>query len=276
MAPIITLTTDFGQSDAYVASMKGVILSIEPGATIVDITHDVPPQDILHGAFVLSTAYAFFPAGTVHVAVVDPEVGTGRRALGIEWRGCLFVAPDNGLLSLALGAGPPPEGSAASQAPFEGPPPPGAAVHELADARYHLPAVSGTFHGRDVFAPVAAHLATGVPLARMGPRVSSIRYLGVAAPVVHGDGSVRGAVLHVDGFGNVVTNVRREHVPSEAFEVEVGRHRVEGASRTYADREGIVALWGSAGYLEVAVRDGSAARTLGLSRGDAVIIRPLR
>ncbi|MCH8191230.1 MAG: SAM-dependent chlorinase/fluorinase [Chloroflexi bacterium] len=274
MSCVITLTTDFGYRDAYVAAMKGAILSIEPSATIVDITHDVPPQDILHGAFVLSAAFSYFPQGTVHVAVVDPGVGTDRLAIGVEWRGHRFVAPDNGVTSLALAAGAdsPASPAGATHEPYDGPLPAGAVAHELTDSRYHLADVSSTFHGRDIFAPVAAHLAAGVPLSRMGPALSSVRRLGLASPSVGKDGTVRCAVIHVDGFGNLVTSARREHLSSGACEVEVGGRRVPGLSRSYGDGEGVLALWGSAGYLEVAVKNGNAARTLGVSRGDEVVI----
>lgn len=275
MSPIVTLTTDFGLSDGYVASMKGVILSLSPQAIIVDITHDVPAQDILHGAFVLSAACAFFPAGTVHVVVVDPGVGAGRRALGLSWRGHYFVGPDNGVLSLVLGDSLRRDpGRGGIVAPYDGPLPAGAVCHELTERRYHLPKVSSTFHGRDLFAPVAAHLSLGVRLRRMGPRVTAVRYLGVAAPQMLKDGIMRGAIIHIDRFGNAVTNLRRDHVGETEAEIRVGRTVVHRLSRSYQDGDEVLALWGSSGYLEIAVRDGSAARRLRLKPGQAVTVRP--
>ncbi len=275
MAPIITLTTDFGLADGYVASMKGVILSILPTAVIVDVSHQVPPQDVLHGAFVLSATHGFFPEGTVHVAVVDPGVGAQRKPIAVSWRGSLFVAPDNGVLSLAL-ALPPPAARRDPRGPLTGPLPQGARAHELLEARYRLPRVSATFHGRDVFAPAAAHLASGVPLEQMGPALSAVRYLDAPAPSAGPGGAVRGRVIHIDAFGNAVTNLRREDLPGEEVEVRVAGATVQGLARTYADRDGTLALMGSSGYLEIAVNGGSAARVLGLQRGHVVEVRPRR
>ena len=188
MPPIITLLTDFGTRDAYAASMKGVILSIAPDARIIDITHEVPPQDIVEGAWTLASAYRWFPAGTVHVAVVDPGVGSARRAIAARAGAWTFVAPDNGVLAWALdGAG-------------------DVRAVELADTRWFQPGVSSTFHGRDIFAPVAAHLASGVALDELGPRVDDLVALPVASPHVTPE-RITCEVVHVVLFGNAITNL---------------------------------------------------------------------
>ena len=271
MASIITLTTDFGLADAYVGVMKGVVLGIDREAVIVDLTHHVPPGDVLHGAYVLSTAFSFFPEGTVHVAVVDPGVGTERRGLAVEHLGHVFVGPDNGLFSLVLS--PPSRAGSEEGGTFEGGLPPGARAFELADPGFHLPEVSATFHGRDVFAPVAAHLSTGVALDRLGPAVTSVRYLSLATPEGLAGGTVRGAVIHIDAFGNAITNLRPKDLPDDALAVEIAGRTIAGLSATYAEGPDLLALVGSSGLLEIAVRGGSAAASLGLKRGQTVTVR---
>lgn len=275
MTAVITLTTDFGLADWYVAAMKGAILSINPGATVVDVSHRVPPQDILHGAYVLGAAWRYFPRGTAHVAVVDPGVGTARRAIAASSGGHFFVGPDNGVLSMALGlAGDADPDQPAAHATTLAPLPPGALAVELTEPRYHLPEVSVTFHGRDIFAPVAAYLSMGVRLAALGRPLQQIMGLALAGVRREAGGGVRGAVVHVDDFGNLITNLRQEHLPSGEVAVEVGGLAVRGLSSTYAEGPGVAALIGSNGYLEISVRNGSAARVLGVGRGQPVIARP--
>ena len=190
MTPTVTLTTDFGHGDAYAAAMKGVILTSAPGVSCVDITHEVPPQDVLHGAYVLAEAVPFFPQGSVHAAVVDPGVGTDRRAIAVRVGGVHLVGPDNGVLSLAIEALLPAsadwplaneadEDDGALARTVESPAPAGVEVFELTDPAYRLAEVSNVFHGRDIFAPAAAHLCLGVDAARMGPRARH------AAPAAH-------------------------------------------------------------------------------------------
>ncbi len=259
---IITLLTDFGLGDSYVAEMKGVLLSLAPGATLVDVTHLVPPQETVQGALILASAFSRFPSGTVHLAVVDPGVGTERRAVAAEAGGYLFVGPDNGLLSLAL--------ERAGKA----------RVIHLTESRFWLPEVSATFHGRDIFAPVAAHLARGVPLEEMGTPISSLTALPFPKPSPLDDGGVRGQVVAVDHFGNLVTNIREEDLfPSSGRdgpqEIEVGDRRLQGVHRTYGDvgeREPL-ALIGSSGYLVLAVMGGSAAEELGIGTLVEFVVR---
>ena len=261
--PLITLLTDFGSRDSYVGVLKGVIAGICPEAAVVDLTHAVPPQDIRAGAFHLLVACPYFPAGSVHLAVVDPGVGTDRRLIAVEAGGHRFVGPDNGLLRWIV------ERLAGDN---------WRAV-QLTEPRYWLaPAseVSQTFHGRDIMAPVAAHLAAGVALERLGSPVGALEGTPLPRPVRDGE-RLRGEILHVDHFGNAITNIRRAHVsaPGGALRVDIGPHTLSGPVESYAGvgvGEPLV-IWGSAGFLEVAVREGSAAGALGIRVGDPVVVR---
>jgi len=262
---LITLTTDFGLEDAYVGVMKGVILGINPAASIVDLCHAVPPQDVRAAAFLLHTAWRYFPPGTIHVVVVDPGVGSQRRAIAVDVGAATFVAPDNGVLSYVL--------AKVKEA---------RAVH-LTNQRYWLPKVSATFHGRDIFAPVAAHLSLGVPLAELGEPLSLGELVTFPLPrperqacterSERGNGNWVGHVVHVDHFGNLVTDLEAEAIgDTQAVVIEVGGRRIVGVRRTYADGTPgePMALIGSSGRLEIAVPGGQAARRLKAQIGDQV------
>lgn len=260
MPGIITLLTDFGTRDAYVGIMKGVILGICPDVTLVDLAHDIPPQDIMAGAFQLSTAVGYFPPGTIHVAVVDPGVGPNRRAIAVKTADNILIAPDNGLLTLAL-----------RRTPAQG-------CYCLDRSRFKLADSSATFHGRDVFAPIAAQLAAGKTLRNVGAPISHIDTLAMAVTEARDDGGVEGLVMHVDHFGNAITNIEASQICALQCPVEV---KVAGVtltrlSETYSDvgRGETLALIGSHGYMEIAVREGSAARTHALSRGAPVSFLP--
>jgi len=250
---VVTLTTDFGSRDPFVGVMKGVILGICPRARLVDLVHELPPQDVLAGCLALEAAAPFFPPGTVHLAVVDPGVGTDRPAVAVATKAAWFVAPDNGLLSFL------------DPAEIR-------EVRRIENPDLWLHPVSSTFHGRDVFAPVAAHLAAGGSPDRIGPRADSIHRLALPEPRPTPEG-VEGQVLAFDRFGNAVTNLRRRHGPGR-------RVRVAGREvpvvRTYAevDPGDALALWGSTGRLEISVREGSARRVLGLTRGTPILLVP--
>jgi S-adenosylmethionine hydrolase len=257
---IITLTTDFGQRDSYVGQMKGAALGVAPEVRLVDLCHEVPPQQVRSGAYILETGYRAFPSGTIHVVVVDPGVGTDRRMLAVEAGGHVFVAPDNGLLSRVLDRQP------------------ATAVHELRERSYFGPQTSTTFAGRDVFAPVAAWIARGVELPRLGPAVSDpVRLPPAGGPLTPG-AATRVEVVHVDHFGNVVLDVTAERLASalgqpptegSALRVATARTEVAVVRQTYARSvEGIpFLLINSAGYLEVAVNAGRADEALGLEAG---------
>ena len=260
MPGIVTLTTDFGTRDSYVAQLKGVLLSRCVDLRIHDLTHDVAPHDVVEGALFLAASVPTFPAGTVHVAVVDPGVGSDRRPIAAEVSGQRVVCPDNGLLTLL-----------ARTHAID-------AVHELTNPELRREPVSATFEGRDVFAPAAAHLACGGALADLGPPVSDVTKLALPEPERTEDG-VRGEVMHVDRFGNAVTNI---HVSMLRDALDQARVHAGGCElpmlRTYADAASgaPLALAGSSGYIEVAVREGSAAETLGLRRGSPLLVVPLR
>jgi S-adenosyl-L-methionine hydrolase (adenosine-forming) len=249
----ITLLTDFGTADGYVAAMKGVIAAIAPSFTVDDAAHDIQPGDIHAAAWALAT-YAFhYPAGSVHVVVVDPGVGSERRALAARIDGRYFVAPDNGLLTRALQRA--------------------AAPHVVAIGSSALlrASVSRTFHGRDIFAPTAAHIACGTALEALGPAIDDPVLLSLPDPSVAA-GAVSGEVVHVDRFGNLITNIPEE-LAGAGLAVHVAAQEVRRVA-TYAEGAPgeVVALIGSAGVLEVAVRDGSAAAVLGAARGAAVLL----
>lgn len=259
---VVALLTDFGTADHYVGTMKGVVLGICPGATLVDITHDVPPQDVVAGAIELAAAFSYFPAGTVFLAVVDPGVGSARRAVAVESGDYRFVGPDNGLLTPAIDRGP-------SRAVV------------LSATRYRRAVVSRTFEGRDRFAPAAGWLAAGVPLDELGPPADDLVRLALPQPHEDGEGLV-GEVLRVDRFGNLVSNIDEAHLArwsaGRAVRVIAGGTTVEGLVGTYAEVApgAVCALIGSTGHLEVSVSGGHAAGRLGLGRGARITVLPDR
>jgi S-adenosyl-L-methionine hydrolase (adenosine-forming) len=262
---LIALLTDFGVSDAYVGIMKGVILGLVPQVTLVDLCHEVPPQDVRAGAFLLKTAVRYFPAGAIHLVVVDPGVGTARRIVAVRAGGQCFVAPDNGVLRWAVDDAP---GGAEQIVRVENP-------------AYRLPDVSTTFHGRDVMAPAAAALANGTPLAALGPTIDSLA--GDPFPEPHvAPGSLTGEVVYVDHYGNCITNLPASMLSQLALgEPDVLPVHAGGARlpvvRTYgAGQPGQpLCVTGSSGYLEIAVRNGSAARALSLIAGSPVLLDTL-
>ncbi len=272
---MITLTTDFGTRDWYVGAMKGAALTINPNANIVDVTHDVPPQDIIHAAFVLANVNRTFPSDTVHVAVVDPGVGTSRRPLLVVTPNGRFVSPDNGLVTYVLAelGGWKAEGTDESfMSPTTAGLPDDCAAHELKRPEYWRHPVSSTFHGRDVFAPSAAHLDLGVSPDDMGDPVEEIVVLNAFTASRDGD-TMRGRVIFVDYYGNLISNIRASTLPSEKLEVEIAGQKVAGLHTTFADGEGLIALVGSHGFLEVAETNGSAAKRLSAGVGTKLTVR---
>ena len=272
MGAIITLTTDFGLTDAYVAAMKGVILSINPEANIVDICHTIKPQNIAEAAFVLSTAYPSFPRGTIHVVVVDPGVGTERRAIILKTPTSCFVAPDNGVLSYVVQEYLVKPRVAASQHLAElGP---GLEAVAITKPKYWRSPVGDTFHGRDIFAPVAARLSLGQPPLEFGEKITTLTVLPISKPHKGANGSLVGHILHIDSFGNLITNVNRHDLPEarETITVEVGGRLIKGLSRTYAEGQGLLSLTGSSDYLEISLKEGNASAYLKAKVGDEVKI----
>lgn len=257
---IITLTTDFGTSDIYVGVMKGVILSINPKAHIVDLTHDIAPQDISGAGFALAAAYTYFPAGTVHVAVVDPGVGTARRAIVIETHNQFFVGPDNGLFSFVL------RGRDVRR------------IVEITNKKFMLPQRSTTFHGRDIFAPAAARLSKGVPVMRFGPAVNDPIILPAAEPVFIDHQTMRGAVIHIDRFGNLITNIHRDALERFAggrdFMLSIRGKKIKRLLKNYAaaKENELFCIIGSAGLVEISMNGKSAAERLRGRVGDSVTL----
>ncbi len=274
---VITLTTDFGTRDWFVGTMKGVILNIQPRATVVDLTHEIPPGDVRAGAFALMAGCRFFPQGTVHVAVVDPGVGGARRTIAVQTENHFFVGPDNGVLSFAL-----------ARKKIK-------AIHQLTNEKLFLKPVSHTFHGRDVFAPVAAQLSRGVPIQKLGPSLDAfVRLEWPQLRILHS--GIKGEVVHLDRFGNAITNIpvgvqasacsqrsklklelqladSPARVPTwDSWTVFVKGKPICLVSPFYQSvpRGRTVAVPGSSGFLEIAVNGGSAERKLGLKIGDRV------
>jgi S-adenosylmethionine hydrolase len=258
MSTIITLTTDFGTTDGYVAAMKGVILSMAPEVTIVDGTHEIEPQVVRQAAVAIYTFASYFPAGTIHVVVVDPGVGTKRAILAVEALDQIFMAPDNGLLSLIFDSDPP------------------ARVFRVENRVLFRPEVSATFHGRDIFAPVAAHLASGVRLEDVGPQTDQYVRGLIPKPEVFGE-SIIGQVIYRDRFGNLMTNITLEHLKGLDFarvKVKVGNLELHGIFSTYGEVEKgqPLALLVSSGFLEIAVREGDAGKLFNLVVGGVVVV----
>ncbi len=258
----VCLLTDFGLKDEFVGVMKGVIASIAPQAQIIDISHQVRPQDVAEGARFLAQEVPYFPPGTVHIAVVDPGVGTHRRGLAARIGGQFFVAPDNGLLTLVL------ETAWAAQQPVS--------LVSLEDTRYWLPQVSSTFHGRDIFSPAGAHLANGLPLANLGPMIDDPILLNLAHPWPTPEGWAA-EVTRVDGFGNLCTNLRGDVLPANAVQIVVliGGESIHGLSRAFGDLQpgSLIAMVDSSGFLAVAEVNGNAARRLGVDVGEKVLVQ---
>lgn len=253
--PIITLLTDFSLKDPYAGAMKGAMLGVNPAANIIDITHLITNGNVMEGAVVLSAAYAFFPAGTIHVGVVDPGVGKDRRAILVETERYLFVGPDNGLFSIAL-----------KQEKIR-------RVVELVNGAYHRLPVSMTFHGRDVFGPVAAHLSAGIDPDLFGRRIDGIVSLSTPE-AVKGDGAVEGVVVYADSFGNLVTNIRGEDVDARNHEVHIKGEVIDVVKGGYGlcPEGALVAVIGSSGFLEIARNMGSAVAFLSAKAGDPVTV----
>ncbi len=273
MSVIITLTTDFGYNDAYVGAMKGAILSINPEAHIVDITHSIEPQNILQAAFILSTAYRYFPKQTVHLAIVDPGVGSERHGIILKTPTAIFVAPDNGILSYVIADlfaidehSLDEPGRELTEVVFKT----GLEAAAITDPRFWRHPVSPTFHGRDIFAPVAAGLSLGISLYEFGEKINSLHIFPIPKPYLDSEGNLVGKVLHIDHFGNLITNVRNSDLPGKNVTVDVADYRIQGVSDYYAQKEGLMAIVGSSGYLEIALRDGNACQFLGATVGDKV------
>ena len=261
--PTVALLTDFGTRDHYAGTLKGVVLSVCPDATLVDIGHDIPAHDVMAGALELAACYRYFPHGTIFLVVVDPGVGSPRRGLAADIGDYKFVAPDNGVLSAVFAESPPKK------------------VVELTERKYARPTVSRTFEGRDRFAPAAGFLAKGVALVSLGKALAHYQTLTLPRPSLEG-GVLHGEVLRVDHFGNLITNIDRktfdQFAAAGAIAVEIGGQEVPRVVATYAEAQAgeLCALFGSTDHLEVAISAGDAAAVLRLGRGAAARVRLVR
>jgi len=265
-APIVTLLTDFGTADYFVAAVKGVILTANPKARLVDITHEIPPQDIESAAFTLLAACEAFPNGTTHLAVVDPGVGSERRPLLMQLGRQFFVGPDNGIFSYVCDR----YGASGCKPRF---------IH-LSNQKFFRQPLSTTFHGRDIFAPVAAALSLGTKPELLGTEIKDCVRLPASSPTRSRDGKLIGRIIHIDRFGNCVTNLRKSDLPASriaaGFELSVKGKSITSVRRFFAEgggsKEKVFAIWGSAGFLELAATNSSAAQLLKAKRGDAVSV----
>ena len=259
--PVITLLTDFGTADYYVGAVKGALLSVNPSVTIVDLTHEIPPQDVAEGAFTLLAAYKTFPAGTIHVAVVDPGVGSTRRPIIVSANEQFFVGPDNGIFTYIYDREP------AHQ------------VFHVTAEKYFRQPTSTTFHGRDIFAPVAAALSKGAKPKAFGPEITNeIRLDNPLTPVVQNDGNIEGRIIHIDRFGNCITNITCNLLADDHATLFVKEKPITNFRKFFGEdpTTELFAIWGSAGFLEIAVNGGSAALTLGAKRGEPVVVQRQR
>jgi S-adenosylmethionine hydrolase len=256
----VVLLTDFGAESVYVGEMKAVLASLAPGVAVLDLAHDVRPQNVAEGAFLLGGAWRRYPRGSIFVAVVDPGVGSERAILALQTPDYIFLAPDNGLLSYVW------REIVKRETPRR--------LFAVTARRLFLPEVSSTFHGRDIFAPVAARLARGFSPGLLGPRLAQPVLLPLSRPAPLPGGSLRGRVLFVDRFGNLVTDVRRDDLPAGPLVVEVAGRRIAGLSPSYAAAAGLLAIVDSWNHLEIALKDGDAATALGVGPGAEVLVRP--
>ncbi|MFB3897375.1 MAG: S-adenosyl-l-methionine hydroxide adenosyltransferase family protein [bacterium] len=257
---IITLTTDFGTSDTYLAQMKGVILSINPKAMIIDITHSISPQNIREAAFIFSTAYRYFPKGTIHVVVIDPGVGSERKALLVQTDNYYFLAPDNGVLSYVI------QNEHTKH------------LIQLENRKYFLPSVSSTFHGRDIFAPAAAHLSLGIPATKFGPAAEKLIKFPIPEPGII-DTQIYGHILHIDHFGNIITDISKafwnQTIGKKKFSIVIGKKKINRIVETFAEGNpgDIIAYFGSTEFLEIAIVNGNAVATLNIAMDEPIIIK---
>lgn len=263
---IITLLTDFGSEDAYVGMMKGVILSVNPSAVIVDISHYIDPQDIIQAAYTLKSSYQYFPEGTVHIIVVDPGVGSDRAIVAMKMLGHVFLAPDNGVLTLLMDEG-----------KID-------AIVRVEDTHYALDSVSRTFHGRDILAPVGAHISRGTEIHRLGSplNLKDLFHLDIPKPYISDTDELTGKIISVDRFGNCISNIDvscfkkfAKEKSGKRLEIKIGQNIINTLSHSYAD-VGIgcpLAIIGSFGYLEIALNCGNASRSLYVEKGDIITLK---
>jgi S-adenosylmethionine hydrolase len=263
---IITLLTDFGTEDAYVGVMKGAILSTNPSAVVVDICHYIAPQDVIEAAYLIKSAYRYFPKGTVHIIVVDPGVGGNRSIVAVELPGHIFLAPDNGVLTLLVD-----EGEVD-------------AIVRVENTHYFLNSISQTFHGRDIFAPVGAHISKGVPIEKLGPHLGmqEIIRLSIPKPYISDKDELIGMIISIDRFGNCISNIDEnclnkfvKNGSEKKLEIKMGKTVIRSLSYSYTDAgpKRPLAIIGSFGYLEIAANCDNAGQLLNIKKGDTITVK---
>jgi S-adenosylmethionine hydrolase len=275
MSRVITLTTDFGTSDGYVGVMKGVMLGISPQSIIVDISHAIEPQSVRQASFILHTSWRYFPDNSIHLAVIDPGVGSHRRAVILKTPSAYFVAPDNGTLSYILYELESLHGShgypGSHKVTLHNIPRDCEAISVTKEEFWRHP-VSSTFHGRDIFAPVASHLSLDIPISEFGEKIDSLYAFPIPVPFKDAMGHMVGHIIHIDRFGNLITNLRSSDIPAGGAAVEISNQRIDSTNRYYTQGSGLMAIIGSNDYLELSIKDGSAAAILGAHIGDTLKI----
>ncbi|MFO7560532.1 MAG: SAM-dependent chlorinase/fluorinase [Desulfobacterales bacterium] len=265
MNSVITLTTDFGISDPYVGMMKGIILTVNPAARVIDLSHSIEPQNLVQAGWVIKTAFTAFPAGTVHVIVVDPGVGTDRRIIAVEAGNYIFLAPDNGVLTFVM------EEIEAGR------------VYHIDNRDYFLKKISRTFHGRDIFAPVSAHISTGIDIGKMGTKIhaNDLVTLDRSRPHIADNGRLTGSIMNIDRFGNLTTDISKEllkksfpEISPDRLFIQIKANEIKGLSESYqnVEKNFPLAIIGSSGFLEIALNCGSAASFYQASAGDIVTV----
>lgn len=261
--PVISILTDFGLRDNYVGIMKGVILGINPTVQIVDLCHNISPQDVFEAAYTLHSAYKYFPKGTIHLSVVDPGVGSDRKIICLKTEDYTFLAPDNGILSLII----------ANDKPK--------IIIEVTNREFFLPDISNTFHGRDIFAPIAAHISNGIKLENLGNKIEKIETINLPSTVLSPNGVLTANVMHIDSFGNLITNINHHifnkiklNAPNSNISVKIAGKKINKISESYADvgNKDLLSIFGSSGFLEISVNRGNAQKTLNVNKGDEVIV----
>jgi len=263
---IITLLTDFGTEDAYVGVMKGAILSINPSAVVVDVCHYIDPQDVIEAAYLIKSSYRYFPKGTVHIIVVDPGVGGNRSIVAVAFSGHIFLTPDNGVLTLLMD-----EGEIDTIVRVENP-------------RYFLNSISQTFHGRDIFAPVGAHISKGVPIETLGSHLGmqDLIRLSIPKPYISDKDELIGTIISIDRFGNCISNINEnclnkfvKNGSEKRLEIKIGKTIIKSLSRSYTGVESgcPLAIIGSFGYLEIALNCDNASRQLNVEKGDIITLK---
>jgi len=262
---IITLLTDFGTKDPYAGIMKGAILSVNPAAVVVDISHYIDPQDLIEAAYIIKSSYKYFPEETVHIIVVDPGVGGDRAIIAVKTVGHVLLAPDNGVLTLLMEEG-----------QIDG-------IIRIENTHYFLSPISRTFHGRDIFAPVGAHISRGVEITRMGPLLDQrdLVFLDIPTPCNLNEYELKGTIISIDRFGNCISNIDEkclekfvEKGSEKELEIKIHKNIIKGLSHNYADvnPESPLAIMGSSGYLELALNCGNASRSLKIEKGDTLTL----